>query len=47
MEEYGIEVIDLNHGECVTLDAGVHCRNIQLWNEDIGRLSTPCKKLGG
>ncbi|MDO9550304.1 MAG: nucleoside deaminase [Methanoregula sp.] len=38
MEEHGIEVIDLDNGECVTMMQEFIAKNPQLWNEDIGEL---------
>ena len=38
MEEHGIEVIDLDLGECVTLMQEFILQNPRLWNEDIGEL---------
>ena len=38
MEEHGIEVIDLDLGECVTLMQEFIAQNPCLWNEDIGEL---------
>jgi len=38
MEEHGIEVIDLDLGECVTMMQEFIAQNPRLWNEDIGEL---------
>jgi creatinine deaminase len=38
MEEHGIEVIDLDLGECVTMMQEFILQNPRLWNEDIGEL---------
>ena len=38
MEEHGIEVIDLDLDECVTMMRESIDRNPRLWNEDIGEL---------
>jgi len=38
MEEHGIEVIDLDLGECVTMMQEFIVQNRRLWNEDIGEL---------
>ena len=38
MEEHGIEVIDLDLDECVTMMEEFITRNPRLWNEDIGEL---------
>ena len=38
MEEHGIEVIDLDLDECVTMMQEFIARNSRLWNEDIGEL---------
>jgi cytosine/creatinine deaminase len=38
MEEHGIEVIDLDYGECVTMMQEFIAQNPLLWNEDIGEL---------
>ncbi|MDP3395456.1 MAG: nucleoside deaminase [Methanoregula sp.] len=38
MEEHGIEVIDLDLDECVTMMQGFILKNPRLWNEDIGEL---------
>ena len=38
MEEHGIEVIDLDLDECVTMMKEFIDRNPRLWNEDIGEL---------
>jgi creatinine deaminase len=38
MEEHGIEVIDLNLDECVTMMEDFIRKNPALWNEDIGEL---------
>ena len=38
MEEHGIEVIDLDLGECVTMMQEFIAQNRRLWNEDIGEL---------
>jgi cytosine deaminase len=38
MEEHGIEVIDLDNGECVTMMQEFIAQNPLLWNEDIGEL---------
>ena len=38
MEEHGIEVIDLDLDECVTMMQEFISQNPRLWNEDIGEL---------
>ena len=38
MEEHGIEVIDLDLDECVTMMQEFILQNPRLWNEDIGEL---------
>jgi len=38
MEEHGIEVIDLDLDECVTMMEDFIRKNPALWNEDIGEL---------
>lgn len=38
MEEHGIEVIDLDLGECVNMMQEFIAQNKKLWNEDIGEL---------
>ena len=38
MEEHGIEVVDLDLPECVTMMREFIDRNPSLWNEDIGEL---------
>ena len=38
MDEHGIEVIDLDLDECVTMMQEFIARNPRLWNEDIGEL---------
>jgi cytosine/creatinine deaminase len=38
MEEHGIEVIDLDLDECVTMMQEFITQNPRLWNEDIGEL---------
>ena len=38
MEEHGIEVIDMDLGECVTMMQEFIAQNPRLWNEDIGEL---------
>jgi cytosine/creatinine deaminase len=38
MEEHGIEVIDLDLDECVTMMQEFIAQNPRLWNEDIGEL---------
>ena len=38
MEEHGIEVIDLDVAECVTMMQEFIAQNPRLWNEDIGEL---------
>jgi len=38
MEEHGIEVIDLNSGECAVMMQEFIVQNKDLWNEDIGEL---------
>jgi cytosine deaminase len=38
MEEHGIEVIDLDLGECVVMMQDFIAHNKKLWNEDIGEL---------
>lgn len=38
MEEHGIEVIDLDLDECVTMMQVFILQNPRLWNEDIGEL---------
>jgi creatinine deaminase len=38
MEEHGIEVIDLDIDECITLMQVFIAQNPRLWNEDIGEL---------
>jgi len=38
MEEHGIEVIDLDLGECVAMMQEFIAHNPRLWNEDIGEL---------
>ncbi len=38
MEEHGIEVIDLDLDECVTMMQKFIAQNPRLWNEDIGEL---------
>jgi len=38
MEEHGIEVIDLDLGECVTVMREFIAQHPRLWNEDIGEL---------
>lgn len=38
MEEHGIEVIDQDLGECVTMMQEFIAHNPRLWNEDIGEL---------
>lgn len=36
MEQHGVEVIDLNLSECVTMMEDFINQNPELWNEDIG-----------
>ncbi len=38
LEEHGVQVIDLNLPECVTLMQAFIAANPRLWNEDIGEL---------
>lgn len=38
MESHGIEVIDVNDGECIALMTDFIEKNPTLWNEDIGEL---------
>jgi cytosine/creatinine deaminase len=38
MEEHGIEVIDMDVSECVTMMQEFIAQNTRLWNEDIGEL---------
>jgi cytosine deaminase len=38
LEEHGVEVIDLNLTECITMMQGCIAANPRLWNEDIGAL---------
>jgi len=38
MEEHGIEVIDLDLGECITMMEDFIRMSPRLWNEDIGEL---------
>jgi len=38
MEEHGIEVIDLDLDECITMMQEFIAQNPRLWNEDIGEL---------
>ena len=38
MEEHGIEVMDQDLGECVTMMQEFILQNPRLWNEDIGEL---------
>ncbi len=38
MESMGVQVVDLNLGECVQLMRDFIRNNPKLWNEDIGRL---------
>ena len=37
MESHGVEVIDLNLDECKQLMSDFIQKNLQLWNEDIGK----------
>lgn len=36
MEEHGVEVIDLHHGDCIAMMEKFITEEPQLWNEDIG-----------
>lgn len=36
MESHGVEVIDLNNGECISMMENFIKENPALWNEDIG-----------
>ncbi len=38
MEEHGVEVIDMDLNECVTMMQQFIAQNSRLWNEDIGEL---------
>ena len=38
MESHGVEVIDLNSEECITMMNDFIAKNPKLWNEDIGEL---------
>jgi cytosine deaminase len=38
MEEHGIEVVDLDSGECAVMMQEFIVQNKDLWNEDIGEL---------
>lgn len=38
MEEHGVEVIDLNLPECISMMADFIDENPKIWNEDIGEL---------
>lgn len=36
MESHGVEVIDLNNAECISMMENFIAENPELWNEDIG-----------
>jgi len=38
MEQHGVEVIDLQHGQCINMMQNFIMENPELWSEDIGQL---------
>lgn len=36
MESHGVEVIDLNNADCISMMENFIAKNPELWNEDIG-----------
>jgi len=38
MEQHGVEVVDLQHGQCIIMMQKFIMENPELWNEDIGQL---------
>lgn len=38
MEQHGVEVVDLQHGQCINMMQKFIMENPELWSEDIGEL---------
>lgn len=38
MEQHGVEVVDLQHGQCIIMMQKFIMENPELWSEDIGQL---------